>query len=158
MFFIHWNLCLAISDNFMQFLDILEIWGHFWPQTQNCRRLVLWLLKMTARGAEFRWKWFQKSFWRRWGQFGQFWVHCRAISRPFGANLRPQNKNCGILVICHSKQPHSPYSSPQHSEWDFAKLYQQDNKGSFTACLFKKWPLQKSNKQMINTSYIALGT
>ena len=72
------------------------IWGHFgailgpfranlWPQIQNCRRLVMWPLKTTARGAEFWWRWLRKSLWTRWGHLGQFWGHFGTIPGQFVA-------------------------------------------------------------------------
>ena len=74
------------------------IWGHFgailgpfranlWPQIQNCRRLVMWPLKTTARGAELWWRWFQKSFSIPSGHFRPFPVHFRAIWGQFGPFL-----------------------------------------------------------------------
>ena len=73
--------------------------SHFWAQTQNCHKLVLWHLKMIARGADIWWRWFQKSLWTCWGHLGQFWGHFRAILGPFQANLWPQTQNCCRLVM-----------------------------------------------------------
>ena len=65
----------SISVTFQTFRPFLVIWGHFrpflaifghfwpfWPQIQNCRRLVMWPLKMTAREAEIQW--FRMSLFR----------------------------------------------------------------------------------------------
>ena len=55
----------------------------------------MWPLKTIARGAEFWWRWFQKSLWRLeviWGHFG-------AILGPFRANLWPRTQNCCRLVM-----------------------------------------------------------
>ena len=54
------------------FWPILAIFGQFWPQIQNCRRLVMSPLKMTARGAEIQWRWFWMSVFRLSGPFRSF--------------------------------------------------------------------------------------
>ena len=51
--------------------------SHFWARTQNCRKLVLWHLKMIARRADIWWRWFQMSLSRHLDHFGQYrqsWV------------------------------------------------------------------------------------
>ena len=50
----------------------LAIFVQFWPQIQNCCRLVMWPLKMTAREAEIQWRWFRMSLFRHSGQFRSF--------------------------------------------------------------------------------------
>ena len=70
------------------FLSFLAIFGHFWPfwpQIQNCRRLVMWPLKMTAREAEIQWRWFRMSLFRHSGHFwsfGAFFGHFWPIFGP----------------------------------------------------------------------------
>jgi small-conductance mechanosensitive channel len=77
------NQSISVTfQTFRPFLVILgpfsAIFGHFWPfwpfwpQIQNCRRLVMWPLKMTAREAEIQWRWFRMSLFRHSGQFRSF--------------------------------------------------------------------------------------
>ena len=81
----------SISVPFQTFRPFLVIWGHFWPywpfwpQIQNCRRLVMWPLKMTAREAEIQWRWFRMSLFRHSGHFwsfGAFFGHFWPILAP----------------------------------------------------------------------------
>ena len=81
----------SISVTFQTFRPFLVIWGHFrpfwpfWPQIQNCRRLVMWPLKMTAREAEIQWRWFRMSLFRHSGHFwsfGAFFSHFWPILAP----------------------------------------------------------------------------
>ena len=48
--------------HFRYFGPFLTTFGLFLPQTQNCRKLVMWPLKTTAIRAELRWRWFRMSF------------------------------------------------------------------------------------------------
>ena len=66
------NPMKMVSDVIIQIFGLISvIWGlfwpflatfsQFWPQTQNCFKLVMWPLKMTAREAEIHWRWFQMA-------------------------------------------------------------------------------------------------
>ena len=91
----------SILVTFQTFRPFLVIWGHFrpswpfWPQIQNCRRLVMWPLKMTAREAEIQWRWFQMSLFILSGlflSFGAFFGH-------FFGQFWPPTQNCHNLVM-----------------------------------------------------------
>ena len=87
------------GDDFgCHFSDIQAIFGHlgpfsaifgqFWAKTQNCRKLVMWPLKMTARRAEIQWKWFRMTILMSSCHFRPFCV----ILGPLRAILGPKHK------------------------------------------------------------------
>ena len=51
---------------------IISPFGQCWPQTQNCRKLVMWPLKTIARRTEIQWRWFRMSLFRHSGHFWSF--------------------------------------------------------------------------------------
>ena len=104
---------MVLDVIFQTFRPVLVIWGlfghfwpffsQFWPQTQTCRKLVMWPLKMIAREAEIQWRWFQMSLFRYsdhvrsfWAFFGHFW--------PLLANFGPKVKIVINWSYDHSKQ------------------------------------------------------
>ena len=101
------NPMKMVSDlTFQTFRPFLVIWGLFWhvlaifgqipPQIQDCRRQVIWPLKMTAREVKLQWRWFHLSLFRRSGHFWSFGT----FSAIFGPKLK--------IVV---------YWSCDHSKW-----------------------------------------
>ena len=124
------------------------IWGHFgailgpfqanlWPQIQNCRRLVMWPLKTTARGAEFWWRWFRKSLWTCWGHLGQFWGHFGAIWGYFGTvlglNLK-LSQTSHVTTQNDRKRSRNPMEMVSEVNFKMLRSF-QDHLGPFEAIL-----------------------
>ena len=71
-----------IKANFGNFGPVWAIFGQFWPLTQDCCKLIMWPLNMTAKEAEIQWRRFRMFVFRLSGQFwsfgaffSHFWPH-----------------------------------------------------------------------------------
>ena len=124
--------------------------SQFWPQTQTCRKLVMWPLKMIAREAEIQWRWFRMSLFRYsdhvrsfWAFFGHFW--------PLLANFGPKVKIVINWSYDHSKWP----QEKQKPNGDGLGCHFSDIQAyfghfePFLAIFDQFWPLTKNCRKLV---------
>ena len=132
----------SFSDFLAFFWSFRAFFGQFcpfWPQIQNCCRLVMWPLKMTAREAEIQWRWFWMLLFRHSGQywsfgafFGHFW--------PFFSQFWLQTQTCRKLVMWPLKM--MARKAEIQWRWFWMSLFRySDYVRSFRAFFGHFWPI-----------------
>ena len=119
------------------------IFGQFWPKTQNCRRLVMWPLKMTTREAEIQWRWFRMSLFRYSGHFGSFGAFFGHFW-PFFSQFWPQTQTCRKLVMWPLKM----IAREAEIQWRWFRMSlfrYSDHVRSFGAFFGHFWPILAPN-------------